>query len=324
MSVMAQEYEAALQATAAFFEDRQTRPGVVARRLLGIPTTADETLRSHLVAERRRRTRMDGGIAGWMFATTWSAWELLQLGCPPDHAGVHRMVGFLLKQQDQPGRFGEGCTARRHAAGQCHHVIGGFFSPGRAENPIAPLTFPNGAVVRGEWDARFAASCFTLRTVLQARREARPPVRRHIESLLFLQEGWRLGRFEAPLDLGFFALGALSLAPIEYRRQVERMIDHLTEFQQPDGSWPDASLFHVLDVLLSTPTPATREALRRSAPVLLARQRSDGTFDDDANEERALIGLRVLRFLGVGRTTPRPPRYSLPTGALRPRRPEHR
>jgi hypothetical protein len=125
--------------------------------------------------------------------TAWSAWELLQLGCPSDHPGVNRMVGYLLSRQDKAGRWGEGCSERRHGIGHCRHSVSGFFSPGSRDESIAPLTLANGTVIASEYDARFAASCFALRVVLAAGQDRRSAVRQHVESL-FGRWAWRLLR----------------------------------------------------------------------------------------------------------------------------------
>lgn len=284
----------AVQRLAAFFRDRQTRAGLLARRLLRRPARGDEALADHLVRERRRKTRMNGSMDGSLVKTTWAVWEFLELDCPTDHAAVVRTVGYVLAQQDRPGHFGEGCDPARHEVRLCRHHLSGFFSPGPPDESVAPLAFPSGLVLERDADARLAASCFALRVVLWAREDRREAVRRHLESLLALPGLWDHwdGRW-AP-DLVFFVLGALAPAPLEYRGRLAELAAHIARQQQPDGSWPSASLFHALDMLWSVPTTAAREAMRRALPLLVARQREGGAFDDEAHEERALIGLRAL------------------------------
>lgn len=291
----------------------------MARRLIGHPAPDDDTLTDQLINERRRRTRMDGGIDGWVFATTISAWELLQLGCPHDHTGVARMVGYLLSRQDQPGRFGEGCSPGRHAIGHCQHYLRGFFSPGSVDQPIAPLTFPSGITIDVEWDARFAASCFALRTAIQARQDGRAAVRHHIEGLLDLNDRWLQGEFDPPLALTFFTLNALAVAPIHYRERIHALMDHVTGLQKPDGSWPGVSLTQALETMLSIAVPASRAAIQRAAPLLIDMQQTDGSFDPTGNEHAALIALRSLRSIGTSGATPKPPRIR--TARPRPSRP---
>lgn len=307
------EVDRALDGVAEFFAERETRPGVVARRLLGHPRPDDERLVDHLIRERRRRTRLDGGIGGWVVGTTWSAWELMQLGCPPDHTGVSRMIGYLLARQDMPGRFGEGCSERRHAIGHCKHFLRGFFSPGTADQVVSPLTFPSGVIITHEWEARFAASCFALRTVLQARQEERKAVREHIEGLVALAERWEQQQFSASPDLLFFVLGAFSLTPIEHRDYAQRLAGRLTAMQNADGEWGGGSLFHALDNLLHVPLAEALEATRRAGPALIRRQQANGSFDETENEELALIALRALRTHGTARVKMRPPRLTTST-----------
>lgn len=306
----------------AFFRDRKTWAGVVARRLLSHPDADDESLTHQLINERRRRTRMDGGISGWVVATSVSAWELLQLGCPHDHTGVVRMIGYLLSRQDQPGRFGEGCTPTRHAIGHCQHNLSGFFSPGSTDTPVAPLTFPSGVTVDDEWDARFAASCFTLRTIIQAHQDRRAGVIRHIEGLLDLHERWQRGEFEPPLVLIFFALNALAVAPITYRNRVQALADYVIGLQEPDGSWPTVSVIQALETMQSLALPSARAAIQRAAPLLITQQQPDGSFDPSGNEHVALIALQALKSLGTSGATPRPPRFNTPMP--RPGRPRRK
>lgn len=300
----------ALEGVAEFFRSRQTRAGVVARRLLGAPAAGDDTLTLQLINERRRRTRMDGGVGGWVAATTFSAWELIQLGCPPDHTGLSRMLGYILDRQDKPGRFGEGCSERRHAIGHCHHYIGGFFSPGSKDEIVAPLALPSGAVFTEEWDARFAGSCFALRTALQARQERREAVRRHVESLVHLAERWDRQKFAVAPDTVFAAIAAVGVAPLPQREQAEHLADRLIADQRGDGTWENASLFHAIDALLTLTTETARLAVERATKAIIEQQRPNGSFDDHENEERALIALRALWALGMRRATPRPPRLS--------------
>lgn len=232
-------------------------------------------------------------------ATAWGAWDLLQLGCPADHVGVTRMVGYLLTRQDKAGRFAEGCSERRHEAGHCHHFLSGFFSPGSIDQAIAPLALPTGAVVTGEFDARFAVSCFALRVALRARQEGRVAIQRHIDGLFGLAARWERQRPPA-LELAFVAAGALALAPPERRPELERLVDQLAALQTSDGRWPGIPLCHAVDALIKARTPSSLRALERSAPALLAAQREDGAFDDAGDEEVCVIVLRALRMLTAG------------------------
>ena len=283
-----------------FFREQKTRAGVLARRLLHIETPGDADLAEMLIRERRMRTRMDGSVDGALVPTAWLAWEVLQLGAPMDNAGVVRTVGYLLRQQDQPGRvFGEGCRPYLHERKWCSHYVGGFFSAGPSEQPIAPAAFPTGAVVQEEQQARFAASCFALRTVICAGEDRRESVRRHVASLLDIPDLWsEWGGFWSP-DLVFFALGAVALAPLDLRERAAQASGQVIARQQADGSWPGADLFHALDMLLLVPTAEARDAVRRAGPLACRLIQDDETFTGDAGAERGLLVLRALALTGA-------------------------
>lgn len=284
----------AIERLAGFFRERQTRAGLLARRLLRRSAPGDPALADHLIRERRRKTRMNGSIGGSLVQTAWVAWEFLELDCPTDHAAVVRTIGYVLAQQDQPGHFAEGCEPERHHGGLCRHHVSGFFSPGPQDEPAAPLSFPSGVAVDDDAAARFAASCFSLRVVLWAREDRREGVRRHIESLLQLPQLWETEGGPWSLDLRFFALGALASAPLEYRSRLAQLAARLLEHQQSSGTWPGTHLFHALDMLWHVPTAAAQEAIRRAVPLLCSMQHESGAFDAEQHEEPALIALRAL------------------------------
>ena len=66
----------------------------------------------------------------------------------------------------------------------------------------------------------------------------------------------------------------------------------LLEAEGPEG--PEA-----IEALVATDLPAARAAVRRAVPALEERQRADGSFGATAQQERALIGLRALRWAGA-------------------------
>jgi len=266
---------AALEGAAAFFAGRETLNGVVARRLLGRPGPRDRDLTDHLIRERRRRSRLDGSIAGSLVTTATALWELLELGAGRDEAGVVRLGGFLLTQQNRPGRWSEDGIAGD-----------GFFSPGPRAVPIAPLALPSGTVFTNEDDARFVASCLTLRAVLRAGHETRTPVVAHLESLLRL-------RVLEP-HLGFVVLAALGMAPPAYWTRIEPLVAEVAEHQRDDGSWPDVTVFHAVELLFTVPTPAARQLIARAAPYIVSRQVASGAFDERDNEAIALTALRAV------------------------------
>jgi hypothetical protein len=266
---------AALQGAAAFFAARETLNGVVARRLVGTPDPRDHELTDHLIRERRRRSRLDGSIGGSLVATAQALWELLELGAERGDAGVVRLGGYLLAQQNRPGRWSEDGIAGN-----------GFFSPGPRSAPVAPLALPSGTVFTGEDDARFVASCLTLRAVLRAGHEDRASVVTHLERLLRL-------RVLEP-HLGFVVLSALGMAPPAYWTRIDALVAEAARHQRDDGSWPDVTVFHAVELLLTVPTPAARRLIARAAPYIAARQVASGAFDPTANEAIALIALRAL------------------------------
>lgn len=285
---------AALERARAFFAERSTRPAVLARGMSGRPLTGDAVLTDHLIRERRRQTRMDGSVQGSFTDTAKTLSELLDLACPPDHAAVVRTLGYVLSRQDQPGHFGEGCSAERHAAGECRHALRGFFSPASRDDEFTPQRFPTGVVIRDEENARFAASCFALRVVLRAREDRRRAVQDHLDSLIRLDSLWDLANDRWDPDVRVFAVAALSAAPFEHRAAASRCGLRFIEAQQEDGTWPETNHVHALDALLGFPTQEAYQAIVEGTPALLACQSEDGSFSTDGDEEITLIAMRVL------------------------------
>lgn len=282
---------------------------MVARQLLGIPRPDDDRLADHLIRERRRKTRLDGSVGGGLQETAWSAWELLRLGCTKGHAGLDRMIGFLVSRQDQPGRFGEGCSERRHPLANCMHFMSGFFSPGTVDRAIAPLALPTQAVILTEYGARYAVSCMALRTVLRAGEDRRAAVLAHIESLFHLVDRWQDQRqFPDSMDVVFLTLGALGLAPLEYRDRVERTADLIIGLQNDEGTWDGTSVFHAVDGMMAIRGLAAQRAIGRALPRMLALQQASGAFDDSETDELALIALRAVKSQAVIR----PPARKIP------------
>ncbi len=294
---LSRERSVARARLAEYFRERKTRAGVLARRLLKAPAPDDAVLAEHLIRERRLQTRIDGSMEGGLVATAWAAWELLQLEAPTDQAGVVRTVGFLLGRQEQPGRvFGEGCRPYMHERRLCSHYVGGFFSAAAEEHPVAPLTFPSGVVVSEERAARFAASCFALRTVMRAGEDRREGVGRHVASLLDMDALWSWEDDAWSSDARMFAFGAIASAPLELRDRATRAMARVLERQERDGFWPDADAFHALDMVQLAPTQEARAAVARMASPVC--RLLDDALERDGGEERALIALRALAVAG--------------------------
>jgi hypothetical protein len=278
----------------AFFESRATRQGLLARRALDRLVAGDEILRTRLIRELRGETRLDGSLGGAVVPTIWRVIELMELGHRRDEAGVIRVVGWVLGLQDQPGAFGQGCDEARHANKVCEHFVGGFFSPALPSERLSPVSLPSGKVFRSEGAARFAVSCLALRASLMAGHDARPAVRKHLESLILLREtSTRWDGYFSP-DAIVSALGPLAVAPPPFRDHIPEAAAFIAGHQNRDGTWPNADLFHVLDHLVAAGTAKAKFAVCRAVPALLEQQRSDGTFGTTAQEERALIGLRAF------------------------------
>ena len=292
----APDLDLALARVHSFFEGRKTKEGVLAR-LMHRPHPQDQQLTGHLIRERRLRTRMDGSVDGSLMSTAWTAWELLELGCLGDNCGVIRMLGYLLAQQDKPGHVFEGCTPLRHDRGTCCHSTGGFFSAATRDENLAPLKFPSGVEIEGEEYARLAASCFTLRVVLRAGEGHRKTVRQHVESLLAIADQWTSGSDDLSPDLFLFVLGALAVAPLEYRTKLDEYVSRILELQQPSGEIPNTNIFHMFDMLVSIPSATVREAMSNAVHQLTETQHDGGAFDQEESEIRALIGLRVLSLV---------------------------
>jgi hypothetical protein len=284
----------AIERAGVYFAARDTRQGVVARRLLSAQRPDDLRLADVLMREGRTRLRSDGSVGGDLVATAWLAWELMDLGAPADARSVHRPAAWILARQEKDGAFAQGCTPRRHELKLCAHAIGGFFSYRSSGRTIRRLTLPTGAAVTSDQGARFLASCFALRTVLRAGHEERTLVRRHVGSLLALPKMWdSWGGLWAPtLTVG--ALAAIAWAPPPFRGQLPILAEHLALNQKPDGSWRNLDIIHAVDALVAVPLPQAKEAVALAAPKLARMQTQKGMVGSGPYaEERTLVALRA-------------------------------
>ncbi len=313
----------AIERAAVYFDARETRAGVVARRLLGRQRPEEERLVAALVRERRARLRGDGSVGGDLVATAWAAWELMDLGRGPDDDAVRRSVKWLLSRQDKDGA--EACLPRRHEITLNGHSIGGFFAYRSRGRTVRRLVLPDGAAAVSDQGARFLASCFALRTVLRAgqleadalaRQEAAarrlrapaaparsaraglvilelPLVRRHVGSLLALPKMWDTwgGLWQPTLTVS--ALAAIAWAPLPFRAQLPILAEHLALNQKPDGSWRNLDIVHAVDSLVAVPLPQAREAVALAAPKMARFQTPKGVVGSGPHvEERTLAALR--------------------------------
>lgn len=290
----------ALERLALYFAALRTRQGILARAAIGAPDARDGTLARDLAAAMAAGVRPDGSVAGGAVPTIWRAHELLDLGFGAHDPVVARLVAWLMGQQGKPGAYGEGCDKARHGQRICQHYIQGFFAPAALDQRLAPITFPNGKAFRAEPAARFAISCLGLRLALRAGLGSRPGVARHLESLRLLADEWtEWNGFFAP-DVIVAGLHALAYGGPDYRGTVETLVDLVSAHQRLDGFWPNADSFATLEALLATGLPEAQRVMRRVAPALEDRQRTDGSFGATAQQERALIALRALRWAEEG------------------------
>ena len=284
----------AIERLALYFGAGSTRQAYLARQVIGRPLPGDPRLADRLRQELAAGVRADGTVSGGAVPTIWRVHELLDLGHAEDSSAVTRPLAWLLRLQDQPGAFHDGCDRDRHARRLCQHYIAGFFAPAPPSQRLAPVTLPTGKVYRVESAARFAISCLGLRAALRAGYEERPAIRRHLQSLAQISEQWTdWNGYFAP-DVIAAGLHALARGGRDYRQVVRRLVDLFTANQGVEGDWPAADLFLVLDALLAADTAEAQVTVRRATTALTARQRPDGTFGVRTQPERALIGLRAL------------------------------
>ncbi len=251
----------------AFFLDRETRPGVLARQAVGKEKPGDAKLAELLCQERRARTRMDGSIGDSLFDTAWAAWEMMDLGLDALDGGLDRLISWVLSKIE---------------AGDAVALP----SPAPALAPL-PLTLPSGLVLPAAGDAAYATRAIAVRTLVRARHGERPGVAAAVRGLA-------QGPQPPTLNLSASVLGALALAPPEHRHHLDGLIGRLGAAQGDDGGWPGADLFQMLEALVLAGIRPARALIAKAVPALVPLQRETGAFDDPPHEERALIGLRAL------------------------------
>jgi len=250
----------------AFFQDIDTRPGVLARRALGSEKPGDAMLTEALCNERGARTRMDGSIGSSLIDTAWAAWEMMDLGLDALNGQLSRLVSWVL------GQFEAG--------------------PLTTADPV-PLGLPNGAVFDSPEGASLALRCLSTRLLVRAHLGRRPSVVQGIGAIAAAPQ-------PATLNLSASVLSALALAPPEHRHHLDGLVNRLAVAQREDGAWAGADVFHMLDTLVLAGIRPARAVIAKAAPALLSLQRDTGAFDDAAHEERALIGLRALQVAAEG------------------------
>lgn len=297
----------AIERVGEYFAERQTRQGLVARRLLGISRPDDLKLSHHLLRERRAGQLADGGVGGDLVNTAWCLWEILEIsefGLAPAGAGlavsasaIQKKVKWLLGGQDKDGAYGvvpPSKRKKRSKAAGTDQIIGGFFAYRGSGRTIRKLTLPTAVTVLSDQGCRFLASCFALRSALRAGRENETLVRRHIGSLLHIPKLWDTwgGQWNPALMLG--ALAAIAWSSLPFRAQLPILAEHVALNQKPDGSWRKLDIVHAVDALVAVPLPQARESVALAAPKLAKLQLQNGAIGTGTYaEERTLVALRA-------------------------------
>jgi hypothetical protein len=246
------------------FQDRDTRPGVLAREILGTQKPGDTTLAELLRNERPARTRMDGSIGDSLLDTAWAAWEMMDLGLDALDGGLDRLISWVLTRIE-----------------------------GVPTDQPAPVTLPNGLVLDAAGEAAYATRALAVRTLVRARHGDRPGVAAVVRELA-------QGPQPPTLDLSASVLGALALAPPEHRHHLDGLIGRVGAAQSDAGTWPGADLFQMLEALILAGVRPARALIAKAVPSLVDLQQETGAFDDPPHEERALIGLRALQVAAEG------------------------
>ncbi|HEY2805766.1 MAG TPA: hypothetical protein VGI92_07910 [Gemmatimonadales bacterium] len=284
----------AIERVSAFFEPRETRPGYVARKLLGLRRADDEKIVHALVKDLRARQRSDGSVGGDLVATAWFVWELLDLDQKRDSAPVQRAVKWMMSRQDKDGAYTPHKPSKRLPPDPRFAAMGGFFSYRSSGRTIARLTLPTGVTITSDAGSRFMASSLALRSVLRAGHDSDTLVRRHIGSLLAFPRLWDTwgGQWQPALMIG--ALSAIAWSPAPFRNQLPILAEHVALNQKPDGSWRNLDIVHAVDALVDVPLPQARESVALAAPRLAKMQTNNGSLGAGASaEERTLAALRA-------------------------------
>lgn len=248
-------------------------------------------LAGHLRGDLRARQEADGSWDGDLVTTVETLWRLLELGLPADAPAVSGALTWMYGLRDQEGSYGAGCTPARHEQGICEHYIGGFFSPGPADE-AQEVTLSNGQAVTSDAGARLLISERALRCALRAR----PDDARASASIaglkglpLFLEYG---GTFTPAVLVG--AVQALAWVPGVALPELEAGLETLGSAQEDDGAWPNVEFFFLLEALLEVDHAAARDMLLRAAPRLLDTQHKYGAWGRNYPAAQTWIAVRVL------------------------------
>jgi hypothetical protein len=283
--------------------------GILARREAGRPDPQDERRLAVLLDALGRAQHADGSWEGGLIPTATTLLLLRELFPDGDPAGVvaGAAVDFLRARRGAPGRYGDRCTPVDHAAGLCHHFLGGFFAAAPAGAPLPEVVLPSRARVQRDPDTRLAASALALEAVLRWGILDRDTAI-HLEGIRhMLRLADRLDDDRLVPAARVAALAALLAAPAttDGAAVAGVAIGMILRTQRADGSWPGTDAFQVLELLRAAGAPAQGghachnagidAAIARAAEMLALTQQRDGTWDRGAGPRRTLIGWRTLR-----------------------------
>lgn len=137
------------------------------------PTAAHDPLRglaASLADVLLQHQQPNGSWHDDLFATCDALRTLRDLRAADAYDHAHaRAIAWLRARLGEPGRFGEGCDASRHAAGLCEHFLPPFCSPGHAHRDLGGARLPDGTVFGSDAEARLCAAATAFREFAAAR-----------------------------------------------------------------------------------------------------------------------------------------------------------
>lgn len=297
----------ALERTAEFLEKRSGAVALIARAEIGRAGDDDELEGTRLIRSLLDEQSRDGSFDGDLARTAQVLMEMREIsnaaGLSEVDPGIGRALDWLRSRQGQPGRWSDGCTDERHAAGLCHHFLGGFFSPAPPDAALEPLDVSCGITLEEDGDIRFVSSCLALRALWRWDAHA-PDAGLHLDGVQRALEQATPPVVELSPETALEGLVTLLDDPDASDAGLETVVHGLEDLatrQLGDGSWTNVDVFHTLDVLLRASerglvTGAVARALDHSARLLASAQQPDGSWGSEAADRRALLGWRAMRW----------------------------
>lgn len=304
--MMASSVERTLAAARAWLHGR-TGPEAVIDRLRAPSVDAEPREAARQLRRVLDEQARDGSWDGDLLATARALMTLRDLteagGLQERDPAIGRAIAWIRSRRGVEGAWTDGCSPDRHAAGFCHHFIGGFFSPGPPDRSFVDAWLRCGVRASNDQEGRFLASAAALRAVLAWQPEPSTDGRLHLRGLRGVVRRWTdeplPGLSAASLLAAVHAL-TRSTDP-EDRRGVEDGIRLMAGRQRGDGSWVGADPFQALDVFLDAEAAGIchdrcHTALWHGVRLLVSAQNSDGSWGgDEAASRRALIACQALR-----------------------------